>query len=297
MANKIKRTIPWFIVLSLIISVIVVGFNLGIENSPEQVSADTATTSVVVGNAAPSFSSIVENPSSADGDGEGSTAGNPTNEGDLITWKGTATDPNGDDWYLAICKENSIATNTSAAPTCGGSGAWVITGTTTSATEQTATTSTTGVSATSSDWYAFACDHSADQECTSASQGTGTAAENSPFNVNHRPTFTDVSNNGPKDPGTDVTWSSTSSDSDKFTSDDWIGLYICKEENFATGTTPGCGGSGEWCSATSTSNPSCNYSVPTPTQDKSYNAYAYIVDNHGLDSSDVTQGFVNQSYC
>lgn len=289
MANKIKKTVPWFIVLSLVLMVVVIGLNLSQEAIPEKALADSATTSVVVGNAAPSFSAIVEDPASADGDGEGSTAGNPTNEGDDITWKGTASDSNGDDWYLAICKEDSIATTGASAPTCGGSGAWGVSAVASSSVEASVIVSTTGVSATSSDWWAFACDHNTEQKCSAGNQGTSAGDGDSPFNVNHRPTFTDVSNDGPKDPGVNVTWSSTSTDSDKFTSDDWIGLYICKEENFATGTTPGCGGSGEWCSATSTSDPSCNYAVPTPTPDQAYNAYAYIVDNHGFDSSDATQ--------
>ncbi len=211
---------------------------------------------------------------------------NPTNEGDDITIKVTASDTNGDDWYLAICKSSSIATSTGA-PTCPGT-AWTITATTTSATEQIATIPTTGVSATSSAWYAFACDSSVDQKCSTVSTGTGTAAQNSPFNVNHRPSFTVIGNDGGKNPGETVTWSSTASDSDKFSVDDWLGLYICSTESFATGTTPGCVAD-TWCSATSTSDTTCGYSIPSPKPDTTYVAYSYIVDNHGFDASGGSQ--------
>jgi len=287
MTEKVRKTIPWFIVLSLVLMVVIIGFNFGQKAIPERVSADTATTSVIVGNAAPVLSAVVEDPASAGGKGEGSTAGNPTNEGDNITWKGTASDANADDWYLAICKSDAIATTGASAPTCPG-GTWVVSTVASSSVEANAATSTTGVSATSSDWWAFACDHTASQKCSTGTEGTGSADEQSPFNVNHRPTFTQISNDGPKDPGVNVTWNSTTSDADKFDVDDWIGLYICKSEVFATGTTPACTG-GEWCSATSSSDTTCNYAVPTPTPDTTYNAYAYIVDNHGFDSSDATQ--------
>ena len=287
MTEKVRKTVPWFIVLSLVLMVVIIGFNFGQKAMPERVSADTATTSVIVGNAAPIFSAVVEDPSSAGGKGEGSTAGNPTNEGDNITWKGTASDSNADDWYLAICKSDAIATTGASAPTCPG-GTWVVSTRASSSVEATAATSTTGVSATSSDWWAFACDHTASQKCSTGNQGTSAGDGDSPFNVNHRPAFTQISNDGPQNPGVNVTWNSTTSDADKFDVDDWIGLYICKSQVFATGTTPACTG-GEWCSATSSSDTTCSYAVPTPTPDTTYNAYAYIVDNHGFDSSDATQ--------
>ncbi len=67
MAKKIKKTIPWFIVLALIIVSTVFILNYSQESIPEKVSAGTATTSVVVGNTAPTISAAVEDPSSADG--------------------------------------------------------------------------------------------------------------------------------------------------------------------------------------------------------------------------------------
>jgi len=291
LSNGAGKTIPWFVVFGIMAILAMLVLNAGQQTLPQMVQADVATTAVKVSNSAPTLSAIVEDPTSADGQGVGSTAGNPTNQGDNITWQGTASDANGDYWYLAICKENSIATNSLAAPTCSGAGAWIVTATTTSGAQQTATTSTSGVSATSSAWYAFACDYNTDQLCSASSQGTGDAAQNSPFCTNHRPSFTIQSNDSPLDPNETIIWSSTSSDSDLFLVADWIGFYACKENNFATGASPGCGGTGEWCSATSASNPTCTYDdADNIMQDKSYDTWVFVVDNHGFDASDGVQG-------
>ncbi|PIQ92598.1 MAG: hypothetical protein COV69_02105 [Parcubacteria group bacterium CG11_big_fil_rev_8_21_14_0_20_39_14] len=288
LSNGAGKTIPWFVVFGIMAILAMLVLNAGQQTLPQMVQADVATTAVKVSNSAPTLSAIVEDPTSADGQGVGSTAGNPTNQGDNITWQGTASDANGDYWYLAICKENSIATNSLAAPTCSGAGAWIVTATTTSGAQQTATTSTSGVSATSSLWYAFACDYNTDQKCSAGNTGTGDAAQNSPFCTNHRPSFTEVSNTTPIDPNEIITWNSTSSDSDLFAAADTIKLYVCKTNSFTTGGSPGCDSDQTWCSTTNSSDLTCGYDDSDDImQDKLYNAWVFMVDNHGFDATDT----------
>lgn len=107
--------------------------------------------------------------------------------------------------------------------------------------------------------------------------------------ANTAPTFTNFSNNGPVNPGSTVTFSSTASDSDG----DNITLVVCKTQG-VTGTA--CdGGSGDtWCtSSASASNPSCGYSVPSVYPDDTYNTYPYIFDEHGEPATGSYQGVLS----
>lgn len=112
----------------------------------------------------------------------------PTNAGDNVTIKATAMDGNGDQWYLAVCKTDEIATSTDAAPTCPGS-EWAISDATDSASEATASyTVTESETSESYAWYAFACDKTASTPQCSAMSNSGTEGNNgSPFAVNHAP--------------------------------------------------------------------------------------------------------------
>ena len=79
MAEKVKKTIPWFIILALIGFTVFAGFSL---RTPE-IKADTASTSVTVGNTVPAFNGgeePYEDPSSHSGTGTGGTAGNPNGD-------------------------------------------------------------------------------------------------------------------------------------------------------------------------------------------------------------------------
>jgi uncharacterized delta-60 repeat protein len=158
----------------------------------------SSTTSLGISNVAPTISSVTDN---------GSSGTTPTNIGTDVTFTMSASDPNGDPIYIAICKENSITANANAAPTCGGAGAWYV-DTTERAnpiSSASVTTSTTGLLGESYDWYAFACDKVASGPLCSSMLNT-----DSPFKVNHRPVIGTVTagssygSNNSVDPGSPV---------------------------------------------------------------------------------------------
>jgi hypothetical protein len=104
--------------------------------------------------------------------------------------------------------------------------------------------------------------------------------------VNQAPSFTDFSNDGPVDPGVDITFTATASDPDS----DNIKLVVCKTSG-VTGTECDGGASDTLCtSSLVASNPSCSYSIPTPTDSGSYNTYPYVFDSKGLASGSTLQG-------
>ncbi len=114
----------------------------------------------------------------------GSVAAAPTNVGSNISFTATATDADGDNYYLAICKTNSVTANNEAAPSCGG-GNWGISSSTASGAQASVSYTALIGDASSNAWFAFVCDHNAESACSSAAQGTGN--NGSPFVVNHRP--------------------------------------------------------------------------------------------------------------
>lgn len=241
------------------------------------VLADAVTTSVTVGNSAPSITAgPAESPASY--------ATTPTNVGDNVTFQATATDSNSENYYLAICKTNSVTPVNGGAPTCGG-GNWCISTTTTSGSQASCTYTALVGDAQSNVWYAFVCDGNSSAACSASSQGTGDSG--SPFKVNHRPTFATITNDSPKDPGVNITWSTNSStlDSDNDTTPDTVKLIICKTTGITNDDCDG-GASDRWCASSYVaSNPSCAYSIPSVTVDGSNNAYAYLVDNHYFGAS------------
>jgi len=267
MPNKFQNFKDHFLALFLIFSLIITyhGIYRGLI-----VKADYATTSVEVGNAVPSFTvDPHEDPAS--------TNTSPTNEGDNVTFKATATDNNGDQWKLLICKTNGV-TGTSCS-----SGTWCSSSYVNSGSEASCSYLTQNSDSWSNDWYGFACDS---QGCSSVSQGSGDSG--SPFYTNHRPTFTAISDCGSANPNSSCLISASSTDSDGT-----ISLYVCKTAGFST-STPGCTGD-TWCSVTGqSSNPSCTISnVPRP--DGSYSYYPYIIDSYKLTASSALQG-TEQTY-
>jgi len=195
-----------------------------------------------VNNVAPSFSvAPYESPTSDDT--------TPTNLGANVTFKATASDGNGDQWYLAICKTNEISAGTDGPPTCTG-GEWAISTATDSASEATASyTVTASETLESYDWYAFACDKTSSAPQCSAMSNSGTESGNeSPFSVNHAPTFSSIIDEGSANPGaTDFTVTGVAYDSDTATDTDTVSMYVCKSNDF---TGSACGAGGTWCSKT-----------------------------------------------
>ena len=256
-------------------------FKAKAQNNPD---FEEIATSVTVGNSAPTFTGgVYEDPAS--------TATNPTAIGATITFRATATDANGENYYLIVCSSNSVTPGTGgSAPTCGDTKYCGTTSPTTSGSASSCSYTTKSTDAWSNPWYAFACDTNATSACSPASQGTGSDGSESPFYVNHPPTFTSVSNNSPVNPGQSVTWTTqTTSDPDTGST---VKLLVCKSNTTPTNGACSGGASGTWCSSSAVaSNPSCSYSVPNPNPDGSNNAYAFVVDNFNLSSSSKTSNF------
>ena len=239
-----------------------------------QVNAESITTSVTVGNSAPTFTvGPAENPASS--------TTSPTNVGSNVTFQATATDANNNNYYLIVCSSNSVTPGSGAAPTCGATTYCTSTSTVSGAQASCSRTALAGDPA-SNTWYAFVCDGIASgSACSTANQGSGDSG--SPFIVNHAPTFSNPANNSPVNPGGTVTWTSTASDPDSNT----VMLLVCKTSGITGNTCTG----GAWCtSSLVSSNPSCNYSVPSVNPDGSNNAYVYIIDQFNFPSTSGSQG-------
>lgn len=100
------------------------------------------------------------------------------------------------------------------------------------------------------------------------------------------PTFTNIANNGPKDPGGTITFSTTSSDPDG----DNVKLVVCKTQG-VTGTACDGGDDDTYCTSSFVgSNPSCSWDIPSVYPDGSYYAYPYIFDSTNLPADSIRQG-------
>ncbi len=257
-----------FIVSLVLIIGTIFTINFLIYKEPK-VDADSATTSVQIQNVVPAFTA-------GPAESSASTALAPTNVGGTMTFQGTATDANTDQWKILVCKTSGV----SGTACDGGAGDTWCTGTLVNSGSQSTCQYTTLVGdAWSNAWFAYACDSTG---CSAASQGTGDSG--SPFFTNHVPSFTAASDDSGKNPGQLVTWTTTASDTDTSST---VTLYVCKTAAF-TGST--CTG-GEWCHSTAVaSNPTCGYTLPSVYPDANYSAYVYVVDNFGLQASGGSQG-------
>jgi hypothetical protein len=279
MAEKIKKTIPWFLILALIGLVIGVSLNLG----KPQAEAEGVPATVEVGNVAPDWHAIpYEDPTCHSGSGKSGTTGNPVDAGQGLDIKAEATDDNGDQWYLVICDGENPPTGAGVANCASGT-----TYGKSSLTNQgegniaTATVSTTGMGNQSYAWYGYACDSATTNKCSALSQGSGESG--TPFYVNHAPAFTAVATTNPGggngNPGTTFTITTTSSDGDTGGGADTLTAYVC-DTNAHSGI--GCAADHELCHATTHASPNvdCDYEDIIPTPDQQYTYYAFVWDNH-----------------
>jgi hypothetical protein len=270
--------------LGVVVFAVIFLLNIGAQELRHVEAQGLATTSVTVLNTPPQWTIDAQ-------ESTPSSTTTPTNSGSVVTWRATATDSNSESYYLIICNNGNAPTaNAAAVPTCGaGAVRWAVSSFTTSATQATAATTTTEAFVESNAWFAWVCDAVASNpRCNSvAKQGTGSTS--SPFNVNHRPTFTVFADNSPALPGATVTFTSTASDTDTVTVADTVRIYVCSTAVFATSTDT-CGALTLATSTLSASNPTASYVVPIPTQDQNYGAYGYVVDNHGHEATGGTQG-------
>jgi hypothetical protein len=270
--------------LGVVVFAVVFLLNLGAKEFQHAEAQSTATTTVTVLNTPPQWTVDAQEET------ESSTS-TPTNSGQQVAWIATATDSNSEDYYLLICSASTTPTaHPGAAPTCGaGATQWAVSPRASSSQQARAATTTTESFAEQNIWVAWVCDFVAtNPRCNSTyKQGTGTTS--SPFNVNHRPTFTAFSDNSPKLPGEAVTFSATASDADVVPSNDTVKLFVCSTNSFAT-TTDTCSATTLASSTFSASNPTANYTIVIPTQDQNYGAYGFVVDNHGHEASGGSQG-------
>lgn len=265
-------------------------FNLGTTEIKEAIAQQSATTTVTVLNTPPQWTATAT-------EAIESSATNPTNAGDTVTWEAVGTDSNSEDYYLLICTGTSTpaepTANSSAAPTCAnGQIQWAVSTATISGTVASAATTTADGWSESNVWWAWICDGNAGTpRCNSVpTQGTN-ATNSSPFEVNHRPTFTDLWDDSPTNPGDTAVFTSTSTDADVSGVADTVFLHICATPGWSTstdeciGTTLGSTTIGAAANATAT------YTVVIPTQDQNYGAYGYVVDNHGFEATGAFWGF------
>jgi len=230
------------------------------------------TTQVTVGNSAPSFTS-------GPAENTASTSTAPTSIGGTVQFNATATDANGESYYLIVCSTDSVTAGSGGTyPSCGGTLYCRNTTAVSSGSSTSCSYTTVAGDAWSNAWYAFVCDNnSTAATCSSYSQGSGDSG--SPFFVNHPPVFTVIGSNTPQNPGSNLTWTTTASDPDTGST---VELLVCKTNAMSSGACTG----GNWCTSTAVaSNPTCSYSIPTPTADGSYDAWVFVVDQFNLGAS------------
>lgn len=227
------------------------------------------TTQVTVGNSAPSFTS-------GPAENTASTSTAPTSIGGTVQFNATATDANGESYYLIVCSTNSVTAGSGGTyPSCGGTLYCRNTTAVSSGSSTSCSYTTVAGDAWSNAWYAFVCDNnSTAATCSTYSQGSG--GNGSPFFVNHPPVFTVIGSNTPQNPGSNLTWTTTASDPDTGST---VELLVCKTNAMSSGACTG----GNWCTSTAVaSNPTCSYSIPTPTADGSYDTWVFVVDQFDL---------------
>ena len=265
-------------------------FDAGTKQLNRVSAAGTASTTLTVLNTPPAF--VINARELID-----STTTTPTNSGSNITWTARAVDSNSAPYFLLVCKTNASPTASvgtgvgTVAPACGGgtSNLWAVSTGTVSGVSRIISTTTTEAFVETNPWYAWVCDDAAiNPRCTTLSvQGpTSTTAFTSPFNVNHRPVFTSYTNNGPKDPGQVVTFSSVSTDPDVVGGADTVYLIVCNNNGGINPVTRLCNSGGiASTSGTVTTNATALYTLASIVQDQAYASFGFLVDNHGHTAS------------
>ncbi len=298
--KQIKRSMPWFIIFSLVLNSMVIGlvfnFNfkfhksldkdLSFEMAASQAQAQNthATTSVEVQNAPPTITGgPAESPAS--------TSTSPVNIGDSLDFTVTATDAENNGYWLIVCTTDSVTASGTAGPTCDDVQLCVSAATSSSGNPNSCTYSpVTDPPGETRGWYAFVCDDHATQGGCSSPGDQGTGDSGSPFYVNHAPYLdefaTTIDNQAP---GNTFEVSATSTDDDVLYASDELTMHICNDGGYSTST--GCLDV-EFCTATGTASTpgasttiSCQWTDVAPTPDTFYVYYVYIKDEHGMPAS------------
>ena len=283
--------------ISFVIVAVAISFFLIKSFETRAQDTETVTTTVTVGNSAPSFTvQPYEDPAS--------TTAAPTAIGASVVFRATATDSNAESYYLLVCSTGSATATNGGAPTCAaGATTYCTSSLTASGTATSCSYATQSTNPFTNPWYAFVCDaNAAAAACSSSSQGTASDGSESPFYVNHTPLFTVISTTpspATVNPGASVKWDATASDPDvpgpiSGTDPSAVRLLVCKTNAMSNGTCTG----GAWCTSSATGvldNPSCTYTVPGVSADGQFDAYVFIVDQYNVASTSATQG-TNSSF-
>ncbi|MEZ4104344.1 MAG: hypothetical protein R3B60_03595 [Candidatus Paceibacterota bacterium] len=274
-------------VFGLVVVSMVFLFNAG-KTELLKVEAQSATTTLTVLNTPPQWQTLAYETN------ESSTS-TPTNSGQNVSWTAVADNSGSAPYFLLICSNSATPTPNAAAslndlgtapPDCDGTATqWAVSTATAALSTAVAATTTTESFSESNNWYAWVCDDDpVNPRCNDTySQGLN-ATNSSPFLVNHRPVFSSFYNNSPADPGSIFSFFSTSSDPDTVDSSDQIYLVVCNANDFGTGTsTVDCGAGGTISSTTIAmhDNATTSYTLPSIIQDDVYDAWGFIVDEHG----------------
>ncbi len=254
-------------------------------------TSDSLGLTINVASAAPTVGSPL--------DGSSSTA-TPTNVGANVTFTTTATDPNSDGYWLAICKTGGTITPDGAggAPTCT-AGDWCISSSAAaSGMPNTCDYTALQGDSMSNNWEAYTCDDAgAGSSCSASDTG------DSPFNVNHPPVIGTVAI-GPSygstasvDPDNgstgEVYFRVGVTDPDSEAPQDTIDMYACSSDTTsfdpATGT---CTGGTLYCSVTSvttSTNADCTDTdlAPVPTSHGTKNIKIYLRDSSSTKLQDA----------
>lgn len=266
-----------------------------------RVSAQQATTTLTVLNTPPQFVlepyEVVE-----------SSTSSPTNSGDTIQWSAIGDDPNGAPYFLLVCSDNATPTANAASdnnslgtapPECNTSTTqWGVSAAASSSELATVSTTTTEAApffpGEINEWYAWVCDDDPNFPACNEVPSQGIyATSSSPFHVNRRPVLTDFYNDGPVDPGATITFLSTSSDPDTDSvgasagsGDDDLTLIVCSSNSDYDAVENRCPNDGIASTTVAvTDDATAQFTIDIPTQDQSYLAYGYLVDEHGHEAT------------
>ncbi len=259
-----------------------------IRNMQEDIDAGTITSQVTISNSAPSFTvPPFENPASI--------VTTPINVGSILTFDATATDTNNENYYLTICRTDTVTHNGTSSPTCPG-GQICVSSSTVQGNQATCNYTVQASDLEDTEWYGFVCDSIAEGSCSASSQGVGDSG--SPFYVNHRPTFVSIDTTSDI-PGGTIVFTTVASDSDILDTPDevklvdQVKLVVCSNVG---ATITGCTNpANEICnSPLSNNNPTCTFNIQSIYQDGNYTYHAYIFDTHGLGATN--NPFPSKSY-
>ena len=278
-------------ITGLLVFLVALTFDVGTQELSRVSAAGNASTTLIVLNTPPTFSLVAHEAT------ESSTS-SPTNSGDEIVWQAIGSDTNNAPYFLLVCSTNASPTANAAAdifslgtapPTCSPTSTvqWGVSAATPSDSLATVSTTTTELAPFGelNTWYAWVCDDDpTNPRCNNTPVQGYNATNSSPFNVNKRPLFTGFGNDGPVDPGQNITFTSTSSDPDS-NYDNNIFLVVCGSNSYST-TTNTC--SADFLASTTanaTDNATATRNLVAPVVDQSYFAYGFIVDEFGHEAT------------